>query len=306
VKAAPPHPADQFARTATRAHSPGPSPSAARVGRGRAHAAIGILNATATGIGCSLAITGGIEAAWTWTSQPGLHFTGPSDDHLASAVFQRLSGLGQGQGQGANVQTTSTFPPGRGLKTSSGAAIALVRAARDSIGAPRDDATEMEQAIQASRAAGVTLTGAFDDHVAARDGGCHLTDNRRRVILASPEVPSWHVAVWVPQASIPKDRLRGLDATVLAPELAPLPDLVRGGRIPEALTRSGAAFARFYAAAGQPVSQVPAQAALDQGALGAGLSGTGPAVAALFEARTDLPQVTGGTWTWARSVEASP
>jgi shikimate kinase len=272
-----------------------------RTGHGSAHAAVGILNATATGIGCSLAVTGGVTAEWTWRREEGVSFAGPSDSRLAQAVAARIQPHAEGAA-GASVRTASTFPPGRGLKTSSGAASALVRAARDALGHAPQEPAETDLAIAASVDAGVTLTGAFDDHAAVRGGGCHLTDNGARRILASVPVPSWHVAVWVPDASIPKAALRGIDAKAVAAEVAPLRDLVRNGRVPEALTRSGAAFARLYAAAGLPVTQAPAQAALDHGALGAGLSGTGPAVAALFERPAELPDVPGGAWAWARVV----
>lgn len=277
----------------------------ASVGTGQAHAAIGILNATATGVGCSLAITGKVTAEWTW-HDGAWEFEGCSDDRLARAVAQQVR-----TGAKATVRTASTFPPSRGLKTSSSAALAMVRAARtasdpDATPSPqaKDLQMELEVAIAASHAAGVTLTGAFDDQVAVQRGGCHLTDNPARLLLASPAPPPWHVAVWVPIASIPKAALRCLDATVLGREVAPLADQVRRGDLPGALTRSGAAFTRLYAAAGFPVTSAPAEAALEHGALGAGLSGTGPAVGALFERRTDLPEVPGGTWQWFRAVEA--
>lgn len=272
-------------------------------GHGRAHAAVGILNATATGIGCALAVEGGIEAEWTWTDGPGLEFKGPSDDRLAQAVLQQ-TGRSLGLAGGARVRTTSTFPSSRGLKTSSGAALALVQAAHEAAGLPLSRDAAVPLAIAASEAAGVTLTGAYDDQVAATRGGCHVTDNRARRVLASVPVPAWQVAVWVPEAHIAKKALRGVATSPIAAELAPLADLVRQGRAPEALTRNGAAFTRLYAAAGLPVTAAPAQAALDAGALGAGLSGTGPAVAALFERQTSLPSVPGGAWTWTRAVEA--
>lgn len=166
-----------------------------RVGRGRAHAAVGILNATATGIGCALAVSGGVEAEWRWTDAPGLRFEGPSDDRLAQAV-QEQARLGLGAAGGAVVRTTSTFPPCRGLKTSSGAALAMVRAAHDAAGVRLPDDEALPLAIAACEAAGVTLTGAYDDQVAALRGGCHVTDNRAHRIVASVPVPDWHVAAW--------------------------------------------------------------------------------------------------------------
>jgi shikimate kinase len=276
-----------------------------RVGRGRAHAAVGILNATATGIGCALAVSGGIEAEWAWTDEPGLRFSGPGDGRLAQAVLAQTQRDLRLEG-GARVQTVSTFPPSRGLKTSSGAAAAMVLAAHDAAGAPLSAKEAIPLAVSACEAAGVTLTGAYDDQVAVARGGCHVTDNHARQILHDVPVAPWHVAVWVPQASIAKSSVARIQAAGLGPQLDGPTQAARRGDIPLALTQSGAAFAKLYASHGLPVSKAPAAVALAHGALGAGLSGTGPAVAALFEAPVQLPEVPDGAWSWHRAVEAAP
>jgi shikimate kinase len=151
----------------------------------------------------------------------------------------------------------------------------------------------------------VTLTGAFDDQAAVTLGGCHLTDNRRDAVLQTLPAERWHVAVWVPDEPLPKALLHGLDTAAAAKEARAAEHLATHGRIPEAMTRNGQAFTRLYAAAGLPVDGRAAEVALAHGALGAGLSGTGPAVAALFDAPTELPAVHGGQWLWTRTVEAT-
>ncbi|MGB1697112.1 MAG: shikimate kinase [Thermoplasmatota archaeon] len=251
---------------------------------GRAHAAITILNATATGHGCSLAVKGGVEASWQ--ESPDWSVTGAPDDALVRAVANHMQ-LGP-----ARVETTSTFPPARGLKTSSGAAAALLRAA----GHPEEGL--LESCVAVCRAAGVTLTGAYDDQCATTLGGCHLTDNGAMTILATLPVPSCHVAIWVPDATIPKSALQGLDPSTLAPQLEAAEAMLLEGDLPGALTLNGAAFLPFYQKAGLPVSPDPVRVAMDAGALGAGLSGTGPAVAALFADKPHLEPVEGGAWHW--------
>ncbi|HET6398167.1 MAG TPA: shikimate kinase [Candidatus Thermoplasmatota archaeon] len=197
--------------------------------------------------------------------------------------------------------TSSPFPPSRGLKTSSAAAAALARAALAAEGrAPLAD-EELERAcVDASLQAGVTLTGAFDDQVACVRGGCHLADNRARRTLARLRVPDWHVAVWVPAHGIPKRDVRGIDASAVRKECEDAEASARRGDVAAALTANGAAFVRLYAAHGLPVTARPAEVALAHGADGAGLSGTGPAVAALFTSPVRLPEVAGGTWVWSR------
>lgn len=290
------------------------SPSSkSRTGRGEAFGAVSIVNATATGIGCALAVNLRTTATCT-PSGDGLRVTGAPDTRLVEAVAAEL-----GADLGADVTIDCPFPPSRGLKTSSSVAAALVRAVLDADGsavgvAGRAGATgvvevapapEVERlAVAACRRAGVTLTGALDDQMATVRGGCHLADTRLDTHLDTLPIAPWQVAVWVPEAAIGKATVGAIDVSGLRDAVGSAVDLARAGRIPEALTANGRAYHAAYAAAGLPVDDLPARVALSRGALGAGLSGTGPAVAALFHRRIDLPAVQGGTWAWTRTVPA--
>lgn len=262
---------------------------------GNAHAAVTVLNATATGRGCSLAVRGGVRATWAWQEE-GLLVQGAPDARLAEACLAVARDI-LGRDDGASIRTESTFPPARGLKTSSSAAAAMLRAA----GVPESN-IEIAS-VEACLRAGVTLTGAFDDQVAVVRGGCHLTDNRRRRVLATLFTEPWHVAIWVPDHPIEKHDIKAIDASRIEPEILAAENRLLADDIPAALTLNGQAFARLYAAAGLPIQYDPAEVALASGALGAGLSGTGPAVAALFDAPTDVPAVAGGTWMWTQVQE---
>lgn len=269
------------------------------IGKGSALGAITIINATATGTGCSIAIDEKTTATWQWRGD-SLDWRGMTDDALARAIYARACGaLGR---QGAVVDCGSPFPPSRGLKTSSSAAIAMARAAYDASGVTPDEAMLEAMCIDAAIEAGVTLTGAFDDQVAVGRGGCHVTDNKARKILQSIEVPTRHVAIWVPQQVLPKSALKSVDVSNIADEITAATKLALAGDVGAALTANGAAYHRVYKAAGLPVDDAPARLALEYEALGAGLSGTGPAVAALFDQRLDLPAIQGGSWMWGLTV----
>lgn len=274
-----------------------------RTGRGHCHGAVTILNATATGHGCALAVDGGVDATWTWRDDDLFEWqTASVDDVLARSVRERVADACNGgtRSRGATARTTTDTPPARGLKTSSAAAGALTTAALDACGKEADWRTVCAVAVAASRDAGVTLTGAYDDQVAVVRGGCHLTDNRAERILLDVPTPSWHVAVWVPDASIAKSVAARVDATPAAAAIAHAESLLRRGDVAGAMSANGAAFERLYRAAGLPTEPRASAAARAAGALGAGLSGTGPAVAALFEDVVDLPRVPGGSWRWTR------
>ena len=275
-------------------------------GHGEALGAVTVLNATATGIGCALAIRGPtpvMQADWTWSDAPDMRLEGAPDDRLGRAVLHILRDDLDAP-PGARVAMRSAVPPARGLKSSSAAAAAMVRAALDALGpgsmdkAQRAAVDVVDLAVRACIDAGVTLTGAYDDQVAVVLGGCRLTDNLQRRDLGALPVRHDHVAVWVPDAAIDKSGLRHVALDAVVPAAREAERLARAGDVAAAMTRNGEAFHAAYRDAGLPVDDAPVRAALDAGAAGAGLSGTGPAVAALFEAPVDLPPVPGGAWTW--------
>ena len=275
---------------------------AARVGRGAAFGAVTVVNATATGTGCALAVEGGATATWTRTLDKAITLRPAGDDALVQAVAAEMQD--RLHGRGAVVEVACAAPPSRGLKTSSSVAAALVRAAAGSDGRVLGDAEVEALAVAASRRAGVTLTGAYDDQVATVRGGCHLTDNPASRVVQAIAVKPWAVALWVPEASITKGRLRGLDLSPAAEAVRRAAALAAAGDVPGAMTENGRAYHALYAKAGLPVDDRPVHVALEHGALGAGLSGTGPAVAALFDQPRKLPPVPGGTWRWTKVVLA--
>lgn len=274
-------------------------------GFGQAWGAVTIINATATGQGCSLAIDAPVEATWIWGGD-GLRWDGSGDDRLAQAALAWMQDW-LDRRDGATVSTSATMPPGRGLKTSSSAATAMVRAALHAAGeGDKIDADRLDGlCVDAATQAGVTLTGAYDDQVAVAHGGCALTDNAARRIVRRIPSPGRDVAVWVPDARIDKSALRSIDVAAARPGVQEAIRLLTRGDVAGAMSANSAAYMPIYQAAGLPVDDAPVQAAMRYGALGAGLSGTGPAVAAIFEGRTGLPDVPGGTWRWHRSVEAA-
>ncbi len=265
----------------------------------RAHGAITIINATATGRGCSLAVDLPTTASWTWSDDYA--WEGSTDDLLARAILERIAPL-VGKEPLAHIDCASPVPPSRGLKTSSSAAAAMARAAIADANM-RDAGIDIEQlCTDAAIDAGVTVTGAFDDQVAVTRGGCHLTDNRERRVLYDVDVPAFAVAIWVPDASIHKSQVRDIDAHVIHEDIETAEQHLLDGDIDLAMMQNSEAFMRLYRAHGLPVDHRPIDAARQAGANAAGLSGTGPAVAALFDAPARIPDVSGGTWIWTEAV----
>ncbi|MEA3201745.1 MAG: shikimate kinase [Thermoplasmata archaeon] len=182
---------------------------------------------------------------------------------------------------GGRVETTSTIPATRGLKSSSAAANAIVLAANRAFqlyeGRALDRAALLDAAIEAALDAGVTITGAFDDASASMQGGLVVTDNRQRKVLHREDVDeSLRVILLVPSTKTPTLSVKDLPYAPFAPLALEAHTLARVGRWADAMTMNGLVCGALYG-----TSPGWTRAALASGALAAGVSGKGPAFAAV-------------------------
>src|SRR2546427_2253482 len=207
--------------------------------------------------------------------------TGPqSSTRLATRVSEKvLEHYGYGGKLHGEVATLSNIPTAVGLKSSSAAANAVALATASALDREPEDDVLVEIGVEASLECGVSLTGAYDDSFASWHGGAVLTDNYRRrgkKVLTVQE--GIKIIILVP----PRQTLTGsLDRSRFAPikrisELAY--DEASNGHVWDALTLNGLALS---AVLGEDPR--PALSAIEAGALGAGLSGKGPAVVAVAE-----------------------
>ncbi len=131
----------------------------------------------------------------------------------------------------------------------------------------------------------MSLTGAYDDSFASYHGGGVLTDNDRRKVEKILKIPpDLRVLIFVPPRKI---RTGQLDRSKFAPikrisELAY--NEANNGHIWDALTINGLAVASILGEDPRPALLV-----IEAGALGAGLSGKGPAVAAIVDENSLKP-----------------
>mgnify|MGYP001028645429 FL=1 len=179
----------------------------------------------------------------------------------------------------ARVITRSAIPVSRGLKSSSAAANAIIFATLDALGQEVDEIEAIRLGTKAAMAAGVSLTGAFDDACAAWFGGVVLTDNRSETILARDIMPDHlKVLIHVPdfqirKGALPRERIAAMrDIVDLAFQQA------QGGNYYRALTLNGMCYSTALG-----LDQEVALKALQNGALAAGLTGSGPATVMLVE-----------------------
>ena len=248
--------------------------------RARVHGAVSILNAIPAGIGGGLGIdlyaeaearlidgSGGVEAL----------VPGGEDPKLVVETAETVLRHAGKHGLGIRVETRSNIPIGRGLKSSSAVSDAVALAVARLIGFEAADEEVVKLAVEASISAGVTITGAYDDAYTCFFGGVNVTDNHaRRVLLRMPAPEDLLVAISIPERRV---YTRAIDVEELGKvrEIClKAAKLALAGRIWQAMTLNGVAVASAL-----DLDLEPILAALRSGALAAGVSGTGPAIAAV-------------------------
>jgi len=190
----------------------------------------------------------------------------------ARMVLEKL-----GYRYGATVRTFSEIPVAGGLKSSSTAANATVLATLDALHEDMDLVEAAKIGVAAARKVGVTITGALDDALASMLGGVVVTDNRQMALLRREEI-SCSVMLLIPEKKLFSGDTNIARSRLIAPVADVVFDLAMRGDYERAMTVNGLA---YCAALG--LSAEPMLLALQAGAKGASLSGTGPSYAAIID-----------------------
>jgi len=252
-------------------------------GRAVAHGAITVINAISCGLGAALGVSLKTEASVELTNKPGRIegriLSDPQENTILieKTVSRVLKHLGLEKEYGAYVETRSNIPIARGLKSSSVAANAIVLAVFDALGEKVDDMAVINLGVDAAIEAGVTITGAFDDASASYFGNLTITDNRERKILKIIQMEEQYpVLIHVPPKKAYTAESNVKRMKLIANEVKALHKMAYLGDFWPAMTLNGMIYSEVL---GYDVKIVIE--ALAAGALAAGLSGTGPAVAAV-------------------------
>jgi shikimate kinase len=248
-----------------------------RRGRATALGAATVLNAVANWKGSALGVDLKTSAEVVLDDSPQVKGDVPGiDDRLivrsVELVLQRFS-----VDAGGIVRTESEIPLARGLKSSSAAANAAVLATLDALDEELDPLEATRIGVAAARDVGVTITGAFDDATASMLGGVVVTDNREMELLKREELKS-RVLLLVPEEKIFSKDTDVRRSRLIAPIADLIFDLALAGDYARAMTINGLVYCSALHLSSEPIF-----AALNSGASGASLSGTGPAYAALVD-----------------------
>ncbi len=253
-------------------------------GVGTAFSAITIVNALPTGIGCAIGIelpaTAEVDLTVRDRSAPfELRIAPTSRTRLVeTAVRTGIARYLPDSSAAAEVRLRSEIPVARGLKSSSAVASAVLLAVADAADQHPTAQEIASLSADVGREAGVSATGAFDDALAGLQPGFVVTDNREKRVLRSEALTDdWEVAVLVPPGTHrpspewASQFAREHDAGRRAVDAA------RSGDWAEAMRRNTELVERVMG-----YDYAPLRSALHRaGAGAAGVSGLGPALAAL-------------------------
>lgn len=260
-------------------------------GKAVAYGAVTIVNAIACGYGAALGVDLWTEASVELTDNPnvveGKIVNDPSEStRLIEKTVKRILRYFRLEHKfGAYVETRSNIPIARGLKSSSVAANAIALATLSALDRTLDDLTVIKLGVEASIEAGVTVTGAFDDASASYFGNVTVTDNLKRRILKTFKPKVENVLIYVPEQkcyTVKSDvsRMKAFEREVKA-----IHRLALGGDYWSAMTLNGILYSSILG-----FDPRIAIEAVKNGAIAAGLSGKGPAVAAVVPDR-EIPSV---------------
>jgi len=251
-----------------------------RGARALVHGAVSILNAIPTWIGGAIGVDLWTEAEVLISDEPGrieAEIPGGEDPRLVIETAKTILQRAGRSDIGLRVRTRSNIPIGRGLKSSSAASDAVALAVARLLGLDCDGDEVVRLAVEASIRAGVTITGAYDDAYTCFFGGINITDNvSKKVLLRKMAPEDVMVLIAVPErkiytGSVDVERLRAVkDVCLKAAKLA------LQEKFWDAMIVNGLAIASALDLDPSPILD-----AVRAGALAAGVSGTGPAIAAI-------------------------
>jgi shikimate kinase len=279
-----------------------------RTGQALSHGAISILNAFPTGKGGALGIDLWTRAKVSLREGPGqisgfISSDPEESNRLAVTVVQKtLEHYGYERKLHGEVITSSNIPAAVGLKSSSAAANAVALATLSALDEERDDDALVKIGVEASIESRVSLTGAYDDSFASYHGGAVLTDNDHGKVEKILKVPrEIKILILVPPR---KTQTGQLNRARFAP-IRRISELAYSeadnGHVWDALTLNGLAVASILGE-----DPRPALSAIESGAFGAGLSGKGPAIAAIVDEKNLKPVRQSFEKFDGRIIEANP
>jgi len=250
-------------------------------GTGISYGAITVVNAMPVGIGATIGVSlkttasftpGGNERTVRIKNDPA-----ENTDMARFCVSESYILMEKEEPEGWILDIDSEIPISRGLKSSSSACNAIISSIMNENGFAIDDVDLIKLGVKCAKRAKVTVTGSFDDACGCHLGGFVITDNVDNVILFRNEMEEYDVLIHVPEKKIRKTGLPLEELRALSPQMMDVIRLAKTNPL-KAMTENGRLISSV-----SDVDNSIAEIAMKNGALGAGMSGSGPAIAIVLK-----------------------
>jgi shikimate kinase len=243
------------------------------------HGAVSIVNAIPTGKGSTLGISLGIEATIETEPGRGIIFEN-KESSLSSRLVRKVVEMSSPESELEKnkviVSVKSEIPSGYGLKSSSAISSVISLACAKLFRPKATDLEILKYGVHASIQSKVSITGAFDDACACYFGGFVVTDNLNMKIIKLEKAPEDLSAI----IFIPKSRKRGnvKKLRILNGVFSQAWDLANKSDYWNSMILNGLATSVILGSDPKVITDL-----IDNGALGASVSGNGPSIAAVVK-----------------------
>ncbi len=241
------------------------------------HGAVSIVNAIATGKGSTLGIAAKVEATIKASEGHGIEIEVDNrnmSSRLINKVIEYTVPKKDLEKNKIQVSLNSEIPTGYGLKSSSAISSVVSLACNKMFRSKFSDNQVLIPGVEASIVTKVSITGAYDDACACYFGGTIVTDNYKRRIIKMQKTPTNLVAV----VFVPKSRKRGNVKNLknIKEIFEKAWNFAKDGDYWNAMVLNGLATSTILNSDPKIISNL-----IENGALGASVSGNGPAIAAI-------------------------
>lgn len=239
--------------------------------------AISIVNAIATGKGAALGISKKVNVEIEASEGSGIIIESKNkqlSSRLINRVIEKIVPKNELSKTKFRVYLNSEIPTGYGLKSSSAISSAVAMGCAKLFKPKMNDFEILSSGVDASIETKVSLTGAYDDACACYYGGFVVTDNYKRKIICSERCQTDISAI----IFIPKSRKRGnvKKLVTLSSVFEEAWNIAKGSDYWNAMKINGLATSIILNSDPKIIFKL-----IEEGALGASVSGNGPSIAAI-------------------------
>ncbi len=248
------------------------------------HGAISLVNAIAIKKGATLGIALKVEATVEASSGKGIILQSKNkslSSRLINKTVEKIVSKKDLEQNKITITLDSEIPTGYGLKSSSAISTAVALACAKIFKSKFTDQQILLAGVDASIESKVSITGAFDDACSCYYGGFNVTDNANKKRIHFEKGPTNLVVV----IFIPKNRKRGNleNLKSLSSIFENAWELARKTNYWEAMIINGLTTASILNSDPKIITSL-----IEKGALGASVSGNGPAVVAITKKENEV------------------